>query len=466
MFRIVEAEFLAPDIKRFVIEAPRIARKRQAGQFVIVRVHDRGERIPLTIADSDPERGTITLIVQGIGKTTKLMNLLGAGDALLDLVGPLGKPSEVKNYGTVVVIGGGVGAAIAYPTAKAMHEAGNHVISILGGRSRDLVILEAEVRAISDEVFVTTDDGSYGRKGLVIDPLKEMIAAGRPIDLVLAIGPVRMMQAVAEVTRPHRIHTVVSLNSLMVDGTGMCGGCRIITTAGRKFACVDGPEFDAHTVDFDILAQRNRTYADREAEELREFREHAEECVQRGPRVVPARGRPPRSPARRGAECHEREEAVAQGADEDPPAAHAGAAGRGAPAQLQRGQPGPDRPGRDHRGAALPGVRQAALRARAARSTSTSASSSSLVDAGRLPGGGGQDPRGQRPAGHHRPRLPAGDAVRGVLHPGQQVRAAGHRLPGAVRRRLRARARPVRPAREGAAPPARRSPSSAAARPA
>jgi len=279
MFPIVKAEFLAPDIKRMVIEAPRVARKRQAGQFVIVRVYDHGERIPLTIADSDPEKGTITLIVQGIGKTTKLMNLLGSGDGLLDVVGPLGKPSEIKNYGTVVVIGGGVGAAIAYPTAKALHEAGNHVISVLGGRSRDLVILESEIRAISDEVIVTTDDGSYGRKGLVIDPLKELIAAGRPLGLVLAIGPVRMMQAVAECTRPHGIHTVVSLNSLMVDGTGMCGGCRIITSTGAKFACVDGPEFDAHTVDFDILAQRNRTYTDREAEELREFRAHPEACV-------------------------------------------------------------------------------------------------------------------------------------------------------------------------------------------
>src|SRR5437868_6102065 len=279
MFRIVEAEFLDRDGKRFVIEAPRIARKRQAGQFVIVRVYERGERIPLTIADGDPGRGTITLIVQGIGKTTQLMNRLGPGDALLDVVGPLGKPSEVKDYGTVVVIGGGVGAAIAYPTAKAMHEAGNHVISVLGGRTRDLVILEPEIRAISDEVFVTTDDGSYGRKGLVIDPLKELLAAGRPVGLVLAIGPPRMMQAVAEVTRPHGIHTVVSLNSLMVDGTGMCGGCRIITTAGARFACVDGPEFDAHAVDFDILVQRNRTYAEREAEELRQFREHAEECV-------------------------------------------------------------------------------------------------------------------------------------------------------------------------------------------
>jgi ferredoxin--NADP+ reductase len=289
MFPIVEAEFLAPDVKRFVIEAPRVARKRQAGQFVIVRVYTRGERIPLTIADGDPERGTITLIVQGVGKTTKLMNLLGPGDALLDLVGPLGKPSEIKRYGTVVVIGGGVGAAIAYPTAKALHEAGNHVVSILGGRTRELVLLEPEIRAISDSVVVTTDDGSHGRKGLVTDPLREMIAAGlapgessspgRQIDLVLAIGPVRMMQAVAEATRPHRIPTVVSLNSLMVDGTGMCGGCRIITSAGARFACVDGPEFDAHTVDFDILAQRNRTYGDREAEMLRDLPEHASEWV-------------------------------------------------------------------------------------------------------------------------------------------------------------------------------------------
>jgi ferredoxin--NADP+ reductase len=280
MFRIVAADFLAPDIKRFVIEAPRIARKRQAGQFVIVRVYACGERIPLTIADGNPEQGTITLIVQGIGKTTKLLNLLEAGDAVLDLVGPLGKPSEIRNYGTAVVIGGGVGAAIAYPTARALHEAGNHVISILGGRNRDLVILEDEIRIISGEVFVTTDDGSHGRKGLVIDPLKELIAAGRALDLVLAIGPPRMMQAVAEVTRPHRIHTVVSLNSLMVDGTGMCGGCRIITSDGARFACVDGPEFDAHTVDFEILVQRNRTYMEREAEELRDFREHSAECLQ------------------------------------------------------------------------------------------------------------------------------------------------------------------------------------------
>jgi ferredoxin--NADP+ reductase len=279
MFRILQADFLAPDIKRFMIEARRVARKRQAGQFVIVRVYKHGERIPLTIADSDPVRGTITLIVQGIGKTTKLMNLLQAGDCLLDLVGPLGKPSEIKSFGTAVVIGGGVGAAISYPTAMALHEAGNRVISILGGRSKELVILEEEIRAISDETFITTDDGSYGQKGLVIDPLKEMIAAGRQIGLVLAIGPVRMMQAVAETTRPHRIPTVVSLNSLMVDGTGMCGGCRIITSEGPRFACVDGPEFDAHTVDFDILAQRNRSYLAKEAKDLKDFREHPEEYL-------------------------------------------------------------------------------------------------------------------------------------------------------------------------------------------
>ncbi|HEX8201727.1 MAG TPA: sulfide/dihydroorotate dehydrogenase-like FAD/NAD-binding protein [Isosphaeraceae bacterium] len=276
MFPIVSAEFLAPDIKRFTIQAPRIAKKRQAGQFVIVRVHEHGERIPLTIADGDPARGTITLIVQGIGKTTKLMNLLEAGDAILDLVGPLGQASEVKPYGTVVVIGGGVGTAIAYPTAKAMKAAGNHVITIVGARNRELVILEPEVRAISDEVYITTDDGSHGEKGFVTDTLKGLIDGGRTVDLVLAIGPVPMMRAIAGVTRPLAIKTIVSLNSMMVDGTGMCGGCRIVTSAGAKFACVDGPEFDAHTVDFDVLSQRNRLYAPAEAESLRQFQDDPE----------------------------------------------------------------------------------------------------------------------------------------------------------------------------------------------
>jgi ferredoxin/flavodoxin---NADP+ reductase len=281
MFPILEAQFLAPDVKRFVVEAPRVSRKRKAGQFVILRLHTHGERIPLTIADSDPEKGTITIIVQGIGKTTKLLNMLDAGDAILDLVGPLGKPSDVELYGTVVVIGGGVGAAIAYPTAKAMKEAGNHVISIVGARNKELVILEKEIGAISDELLITTDDGSYGVKGFVTAELKALIDSGRKIDFVLAIGPPRMMQAVAETTRPHAIKTVVSLNSLMVDGTGMCGGCRILTTHGAQFACVDGPEFDAHEVDFDLLVQRNRNYQKFEAQALERFLDHPEHELER-----------------------------------------------------------------------------------------------------------------------------------------------------------------------------------------
>jgi ferredoxin--NADP+ reductase len=208
-----------------------------------------------------------------VGKTTKLLNMLGPGDAILDLVGPLGTPSHVENFGTVVVIGGGLGAAIAYPTAKAMKEAGNRVVSIVGARSKELVILEAEIGAISDELLVTTDDGSYGRKGFVTDVLRERVESGRAVDLVLAIGPPRMMQAVAETTRPAGIKTVVSLNSLMVDGTGMCGGCRVLTDAGARFACVDGPEFDAHEVDFEVLVRRNRTYLSNESESLRRFQE-------------------------------------------------------------------------------------------------------------------------------------------------------------------------------------------------
>lgn len=271
MFSITEACFVAPDVKKFRVVAPRIARKRQAGHFVLIRVHDKGERIPLTIADSDVETGTITLFVQGIGKTTRLMNKLEAGDYLSDVVGPLGKASEIAYYGTVVVIGGGVGTAIAFPTSVAMKQAGNYVISIIGARNRDLVILESEISAISDEVFMTTDDGSYGRKGLVIDPLKEIIEAGRKVDLVLAIGPIPMMRAVAEVTRPYGIKTIVSLNSIMIDGTGMCGGCRVVAGGKTQFACVDGPEFDAHTVNFDVLRQRNSLYRDAERLALEKF---------------------------------------------------------------------------------------------------------------------------------------------------------------------------------------------------
>ncbi len=271
MFKIITAQWLAPEIKRFRILAPRIAKKQQPGQFVIARVHEHGERIPLTIAEADPEAGTIALIVQGVGKTTKLLNTLEAGDALLDVVGPLGKPSEVRKYGTAVVLGGGVGAAIAYPTARALKAAGNRVISILGARTRELVILEEEIRSISDEMHVLTDDGSYGEKGLVITPLESFLAAERSIDYVLAIGPVPMMSAVAEVTRPHGIKTVVSLNSIMVDGTGMCGGCRVLAGGRSQFACVDGPEFDAHQVDFAVLAQRNARYREAEKQDLESF---------------------------------------------------------------------------------------------------------------------------------------------------------------------------------------------------
>jgi ferredoxin--NADP+ reductase len=271
VFPILEARFLAPDVKLFRIEARRIARKRQAGQFVILRVHEHGERIPITIADGSAERGDITIVVQGVGKTTKLLNSLGAGDSIRDVVGPLGKPSEVELFGTACVIGGGVGAAIAYPTAVALKQAGNRVISILGGRTRALVVLEDEIRKTSDALHVTTDDGSHGEKGLVTDKLKALIDSGERIDYVLAIGPIPMMRAVAETTRPHGIRTVVSLNSVMIDGTGMCGGCPVSVDGRSQFACVDGPEFDAHRVDFQNLANRNAMYRDAEARALRGF---------------------------------------------------------------------------------------------------------------------------------------------------------------------------------------------------
>jgi ferredoxin--NADP+ reductase len=277
MFAILETRLLAPDVKLFRIEAPRVARKRQAGQFVILRVHERGERIPITIAASDPVRGSITIVVQGIGKTTQLLNRLQAGDAILDVVGPLGRPSEVERFGTACVIAGGVGAAIAYPTAVALKQAGNRVVSILGGRTRSLVVLEDEIRATSDVLHVTTDDGSYGEQGLVTDKLKALVAGGERIDYVLAIGPIPMMRAVAETTRPHGIKTVVSLNSIMVDGTGMCGGCRVSVDGRSQFACVDGPEFDAHRVDFQNLANRNAMYRDMEARALQEFIAHPEQ---------------------------------------------------------------------------------------------------------------------------------------------------------------------------------------------
>ena len=274
MNKIIEARFIGPDVKLFKVEAPKIAEKRKAGQFVILRISDAGERIPLTIADSDIENGTITIIVQGIGKTTKALNEMNAGDYIHDLVGPLGKASHIENFGTAVSIGGGVGTAIAFPTAKALKEAGNHVISIIGGRSKEYVILEDEMKAVADEVYCTTDDGSYGFHGFVTQKLKQLIEEGTKIDFVLAIGPIPMMSAVAEVTRPYGIQTVVSLNPVMVDGTGMCGGCRAYVDNKQVFVCVDGPEFDAHKVDFKILIQRNKMYIPQEKESLEQHNCH------------------------------------------------------------------------------------------------------------------------------------------------------------------------------------------------
>jgi len=264
MFRIVRTDALAPTVTRFEIEAPFIARKRKAGNFVMVRVDNHGERIPLTLADSNPAAGTITLIVQAVGKTTKQLCTLKAGDTILDVVGPLGTPTPIAHHGTVVCVGGGVGTAELYPIARALKEAGNTVLSIVGARSQELVILEQEMRAISDRLFVTTDDGSYGRKGFVTDQLKDLLDTVQGIGAVFAIGPLPMMKAVSTLTRPYNVHTLVSLNTIMVDGTGMCGGCRVTINGAMKFACVDGPEFDGHTVDFDELMMRNRTYVDLE----------------------------------------------------------------------------------------------------------------------------------------------------------------------------------------------------------
>lgn len=266
VFRIVAKQQLAPTITKYIIEAPFIARKRKAGNFVIIRVMEGGERIPLTIVDSDPAAGTITLIVQAIGKTTKLLATKREGEFIKDVLGPLGNPTPINNHGTVACVGGGVGTAELLPIAKALYVAGNTIYSIIGGRTRELAILEEEMKSCSQEVYVTTDDGSYGRKGLVTDQLKDLLDGDFGIKAVYAIGPLPMMKAVANLTRQYNVHTLVSLNAIMVDGTGMCGGCRVSVGGEMKFACVDGPEFDAHLVDFDEMIMRNRTYIDLEKE--------------------------------------------------------------------------------------------------------------------------------------------------------------------------------------------------------
>ena len=262
VFLISDAELLSPSVKRFWVEAPRVAQHWQPGQFVIVRSSADGERIPLTIVDGNSDAGTICLIVQGIGATTIAINRLEVGDSLRDVAGPLGTPSRIVTFGNVVVIGGGVGTAIAYPVARALQEAGNRVTAIIGGRSREFVILEMELSKVCEQVLPITDDGSYGQSGQVTDVLTELLRTGETIDHVFAMGPVPMMRAVADLTRSRAIKTTVSLNPIMVDGTGMCGGCRILVGSATKFACIDGPEFDAHLVDFDVLTSRNRSYHD------------------------------------------------------------------------------------------------------------------------------------------------------------------------------------------------------------
>ncbi|MQL52099.1 sulfide/dihydroorotate dehydrogenase-like FAD/NAD-binding protein [Desulfofundulus thermobenzoicus] len=279
MFRILDKQVLSPVIKQMVIEAPLVARKCQAGQFIILRIHEEGERIPLTIADFDREKGTITLVFQEVGKTTIQLGSLEAGDSIRDFVGPLGTPSHIEKFGTVICVGGGVGVAPVFPIARALKEAGNHVIGIMGSRTRELMFWEDKMREVCHELFVTTDDGSYVRKGFVTDVLKEVIEErGKDnIAMVLAIGPQPMMRACCNLTREYGIKTVVSLNSLMVDGTGMCGCCRVTVGGRTRFVCVDGPEFDGHEVDFAELARRSATFR---VEEQRAMEHHQCRCGQ------------------------------------------------------------------------------------------------------------------------------------------------------------------------------------------
>ncbi|MCI7260671.1 MAG: sulfide/dihydroorotate dehydrogenase-like FAD/NAD-binding protein [Selenomonas sp.] len=265
MFKILSKEELSPNVFAMDIEAPRVAKKAQAGQFIVLRVDEKGERIPLTIANFNRDTGVVNIVFQVIGASTMALAALNAGDSLLDFVGPLGKPSKIKKFnGTVVVVGGGIGVAPTFPIARAMKEAGNKVIAIMGAKTKDILIMEAEMQAVTDEIMITTDDGSRGIKGFVTYAVEELYKRGENIAQVTAIGPVIMMKSVADVTRKLAIPTVVSLNPIMVDGTGMCGGCRVTVGEETKFACVDGPEFDGHLVDFKGLMSRQRMYRDLE----------------------------------------------------------------------------------------------------------------------------------------------------------------------------------------------------------
>ena len=262
--KILKKELIAPSVYRIEVASPQIAKKHQAGQFVILRVNEKGERIPLTVLDKDPQAGVITIVYQVVGKTTMMLEDLNAGDEILDVVGPLGNPTEIENFGNAVCIAGGVGCACVFPIAKALKQAGNHLVTILGGRTSKHLILEKELAGFSDRLEVCTDDGSQGRKGFVSDVFKDMLDRGDKIDYVLAVGPVLMMKAICDLAKTRNVKTVVSLNAIMVDGTGMCGSCRVHVGGQTKFACVDGPEFDGADVDFKNLISRLRAYKEME----------------------------------------------------------------------------------------------------------------------------------------------------------------------------------------------------------
>ncbi|MDI6615833.1 MAG: sulfide/dihydroorotate dehydrogenase-like FAD/NAD-binding protein [Syntrophaceae bacterium] len=274
MNRIRTKVQLSENVFKMTVEAPEIAARRKAGQFVVIMTEEKGERIPLTIVDSDARKGTITIIFQIVGKTTMCLAAMEEGDDLFAVLGPLGVPTEMGLFGTAVVVGGGVGIGVAYPIIKALKDAGNNVIAIIGARTKDILILEDDIRKICDRLIVSTDDGSYGVHGFVTDVLRDLIESGMVIDRVFAIGPVPMMKFLCEVTRPHNIQTIVSLNPIMVDATGMCGACRVSVGGETKLACVEGPEFDGHAVDFDLLTSRLRMYCDEEEEARRGCRCH------------------------------------------------------------------------------------------------------------------------------------------------------------------------------------------------
>ncbi len=268
---ITRKEALNPEDFLVEVEAPLVAKKFKAGQFLILRIHDKGERIPLTITDCDPEKGLVSMIIKAVGKTTSELRKLDKGDSVSDIVGPLGNPSEIKKFGTAVCVGGGTGIACLYPIIKALKAAGNHVITIIGARTKDKLIWEDEIKTICDDLIVTTDDGSYGRKGVVTEPLEEILKS-KTVDRVIAIGPMIMMKFVAKTTEPYGVKTVVSLNTIMIDGTGMCGGCRVFIGGEMKFTCIDGPEFDGHKVNFDELMNRLDMFKEKEEQAMEHYK--------------------------------------------------------------------------------------------------------------------------------------------------------------------------------------------------